>query len=513
MRKLFLWDTNVVLDVLLKREQVNPDGISIHLAFIQNDWMIYLAAHQLGTIEYVYRRECLRAQLPLTEAWKVWELFRQRVRVLKTPASVDWKNPLAQFDFEDYQIEYSAKLIGAQIISRDEAFVARSINCLTPRQFLDQLAQDGKQTSGKVTFLDIKAPHVELRAELEEAYDRTLNSGWYILGNEVKQFEQEFAVYCEAEHCIGVGNGLDALHLILRAYGIGEGDEVIVPSNTYIATWLAASYAGATPIPVEPDGRTYNIDPMRIEAAITTRTKAIIAVHLYGQPADMDAINAIAKKHNLKVIEDAAQAHGAKYKGRRVGSLGDAAGFSFYPGKNLGAIGDGGAVTTNDQELADKVRMLGNYGSKVKYHNQVKGFNSRLDELQAAFLREKLKKLDEWNSRRKVIAAEYLRALSGCGFILPVVPDWADPVWHLFVVRSANRDGLQVELNEAGISTMIHYPIPPHLQPAYAELNFGAGDFPIAEAIHDQVLSLPIGPQMRLDVVDHVAKVIREKTE
>lgn len=496
MRKLFLWDTNIVLDVLLKRQQVNPDGTSIHLAFIQNDWMIYLAAHQLGTIEYVYRRECLRAQLPLADAWKVWELFRLRVSVLKTPASVDWDNSLAQFDFEDYQIECSAKLIDAQIISRDEAFVARSSCCLTPRQFLDQLAHDGKQTAGRVTFLDLKAPHIELRAELEAAYDRTLNSGWYILGNEVKQFEQEFGEYCEAEHCIGVGNGLDALHLILRAFGISEGDEVIVPSNTYIATWLAASYAGATPIPVEPDERTYNIDPMRIEAAITPRTKAIIAVHLYGQPADMDAINAIAKKHNLKVIEDAAQAHGAKYKGRRVGSLGDAAGFSFYPGKNLGAIGDGGAVTTNDQELADKVRMLGNYGSKVKYHNQVKGFNSRLDELQAAFLREKLKKLDEWNSRRKVIAAEYLHALSGCGFILPFVPDWADPVWHLFVIRSANRDGLQAELNDVGISTMIHYPIPPHLQPAYAELNFGDGAFPIAEAIHDQVLSLPIGPHL-----------------
>ena len=513
MRKLFLWDTNIVLDVLLKRQQVNPDGASIHLAFIQNDWMIYLAAHQLATIEYVYRRECLRAQLPLADAWKVWELFRQRVSVLKTPASVDWNNSLAQFDFEDYQIECSAKLIDAQIISRDEAFVARSISCLTPRQFLEQLVQDDKQTSGKVTFLDLKAPHIELRSQLENALDRTLNSGWYILGNEVKQFEQEFADYCEVKHCIGVGNGLEALHLILRAYGIGEGDEVIVPSNTYIATWLAASYAGATPVPVEPDERTYNIDSARIEAAITPRTKAIMAVHLYGQPADMDAINAIAKKHNLKVIEDAAQAHGAKYKGRRVGSLGDAAGFSFYPGKNLGAIGDGGAVTTNDQELADKVRMLGNYGSQIKYHNQVKGFNSRLDELQAAFLREKLKKLDEWNSRRKVIAAEYLHALSGCGFILPFVPDWADPVWHLFVIRSANRDGLQAELNDAGISTMVHYPIPPHLQPAYAELNFGAGDFPIAEAIHDQVLSLPIFPQMLVDAVEHVAKVILVKTE
>lgn len=508
MRKFFLWDTNIVLDVLLKRAQANPYFERIHLIFIKNDWTIYLAAHQLGTIEYVYRRDCLRAQLPLTEAWKVWEQFRQRVSVLKTPAAVDWKNPLAQFDFEDYQVECAAKLIDAQIISRDEDFVTRSSHCLTPGQFLEQLALFDSQSSSSVTFLDLKTPHIELRAELENAFDRTLNSGWYIQGNEVKQFEHEFADYCEVKHCVGVANGLEALHLILRAYGIGEGDEVIVPSNTYIATWLAASYAGAIPIPVEPDERTYNIDPTLIEAAITPRTKAIIAVHLYGQPADMDAINAIARKHNLKVIEDAAQAHGARYKGRRVGTLGDAAGFSFYPGKNLGAIGDGGAVTTNDAALADKVRVLGNYGSRVKYTNEIKGFNSRLDELQAAFLREKLKKLDEWNSRRKVIAAEYLSGLVDCDLKLPHVPEWADPVWHLFVVRNAQRDQLQKKLSDAGISTMIHYPIPPHLQGAYAELAYGTGDFPIAEQIHAEVLSLPMGPHLTSGEVVLICQVL-----
>jgi len=496
MRKLFLWDTNIVLDVLLNRAHVNPDATKIHLEFIRQDWTIYIAAHQLGTIEYVYRRECLRAQRPLTEAWKVWELFRQRVNVLKTPASADWSNPLALSDLEDYQIECAAKLIDAQIISRDEVFIKHSAICLTPNQFLAQLSQDDEQASSKVTFLDLKAPHIELRAEMEAAFDRTLNSGWYIQGNELKQFEKEFAEYCEAEHCIGVGNGLDALHLILRAYDIGVDDEVIVPSNTYIATWLAASYAGATPIPVEPDERTYNIDPAQIEAAITPNTKAIIAVHLYGQPADMDAINAIAKKYNLKVIEDAAQAHGARYKGRRVGTLGDAAGFSFYPGKNLGALGDGGAVTTNDAELALKIRVLGNYGSQVKYHNEVKGYNSRLDELQAALMRAKLKTLDEWNGRRKAIAADYLREMAGCNLVLPYVPEWADPVWHLFVVRSAQRDALQKQLGEAGIGTMIHYPIPPHLQPAYAELNYKLGDFPISEVIHREVLSLPMGPHL-----------------
>jgi dTDP-4-amino-4,6-dideoxygalactose transaminase len=347
-----------------------------------------------------------------------------------------------------------------------------------------------------IPFLDLKRPHDELHNELRTAFERVMTSGWYIQGNECKQFENEFAHYCQVEHCIGVGNGLDALHLILRGYGIGTGDEVIVPSNTYIATWLAASYAGATPVPVEPDVRTYNLDPALIEAAITTRTKAIMVVHLYGQPADMDAINAIAKKHGLKVIEDAAQAHGARYKGRPVGTLGDAAGFSFYPGKNLGAIGDGGAVTTNDANLAQRIRVLGNYGSHVKYHNDVKGYNSRLDELQAAFLRAKLTVLDEWNARRKAIANQYLSGMAGTSLVLPHVPDWADPVWHLFVVRSHQRDVLQSQLQQSGISTMIHYPIPPHLQPAYCELGYAHGAFPTAEAIHKQVLSLPIGPHL-----------------
>ncbi len=276
----------------------------------------------------------------------------------------------------------------------------------------------------QVPFLNIKAQNVELKAELEAAYTRVMDSGWYILGKEVEAFEAEFASYCGVKYCVGVGNGLEALHLILRAYGIGEGDEVIVPANTYIATWLAVSYAGATPAPVEPDEKTFNINPELIEKAITKKTKAILPVHLYGQCADMDAINEIAKRRGIKVIEDAAQAHGALYKGRKAGSLGHAAGFSFYPGKNLGAIGDAGAVTTNDGELAEKIRLLRNYGSKVKYYNEVKGFNSRLDEMQAAFLRVKLKRLDEWNSRRMQIAKRYFEALKECaGLGLPYVPD------------------------------------------------------------------------------------------
>jgi dTDP-4-amino-4,6-dideoxygalactose transaminase len=349
----------------------------------------------------------------------------------------------------------------------------------------------------KIAFLDLKAAYVELNEELDAACRRVMESGWYILGQEVRAFEQQFAAYCGAEHCVGVGNGLEALHLILRAHGIGSEDEVIVPANTYIATWLAVSHAGAKPLPVEPDKRTYNISPEFIEAAITPRTRAIIAVHLYGQPADMDPLKEIAHKHDLRVIEDAAQAHGARYKGRRVGTLGDAAGFSFFPSKNLGAVGDGGAVVTNDAELADKVRVLRNYGSRVKYYNEVKGFNSRLDELQAALLRVKLVKLDEWNARRRALAAQYLEALRDIpDLTLPYVPEWAEPVWHLFVVQHPQRDALQKHLVGAGIGTLIHYPIPPHLSDAYADEGWVAGDFPITEIMAGRTLSLPIGPHL-----------------
>lgn len=373
-----------------------------------------------------------------------------------------------------------------------------------------------------VPFLDLKSPYLELKDELDAAYRRVMESGWYILGNEVEAFEAEFASYCETSHCIGVANGLDALHLIVRAYGIGAGDEVIVPANTYIATWLAVTHAGATPVPVEPDERTYNIAPQRIEAAITDKTKAIMVVHLYGQPADMDEINGIVAKVNksrvtrhaspLVVIEDCAQAHGARYKGRRVGGLGDAAGFSFYPGKNLGAIGDGGAVTTNDPELAERIRVLRNYGSRIKYHNEVVGFNSRLDELQAALLRVKLTRLDEWNERRRQVAAQYLQGLSAQqDLVLPYVPQWAEPVWHLFVVRHPRRDALQKELNEAAVGTMIHYPIPPHLQTAYSDMDWNEGDFSISERMAKEVLSLPMGPHLGKDdqkvIVDFVRVV------
>ena len=363
----------------------------------------------------------------------------------------------------------------------------------------------------KVPFLDFQAPYLELKVELDAAYQRVMASGWYILGKEVEAFETEFAAYCETNYCIGVGNGLEALHLILRAMGIGTGDEVIVPANTYIASWLAVSQVGATLVPVEPDEKTYNINPSLIENAITDRTKAIMAVHLYGQPADMDAINEIATRHNLKVIEDAAQGHGARYKNRRVGSLGNAAGFSFYPTKNLGAVGDAGAVTTNSAKLADKIRLLRNYGSRVKYENEIQGYNSRLDELQAAFLRVKLAKLDEWNARRGQVAEQYLKTLcENTNLTLPFVPKWAKPVWHLFVVRHPMRYNIEQHLQQHGISTLIHYPTPPHLSDAYRREGECLDSFPITELLSKQILSLPIGPHLNDRQIEAITKTLLE---
>jgi dTDP-4-amino-4,6-dideoxygalactose transaminase len=358
-----------------------------------------------------------------------------------------------------------------------------------------------------IEFLNLKrvnAPHQE---EIKAAIQRVVDSGWYILGRETELFEQEFAAYCGVKHCIGVGNGLDALSLILRAYDIGPGDEVIVPSNTFIATWLAVTYVGATPVPVEPDERTYNINPELIEAAITPRTRAIMPVHLYGQPADMAPIIDIGKRHGLRVIEDAAQAHGAKYHGVRTGGLGDAAGFSFYPGKNLGALGDGGAVTTNDDGLAAKIRMLRNYGSTVKYHHDVQGVNSRLDELQAAVLRAKLPHLDEENAARAVVARIYTASLKITPLILPFVLEGVEPVWHLFVVRTMQRQHLKAGLDEHGVGSMIHYPIACHRQKAYSDIAWP--DLSVAESMQHEILSIPISPYLIADDVSKVVNAIK----
>jgi dTDP-4-amino-4,6-dideoxygalactose transaminase len=359
-----------------------------------------------------------------------------------------------------------------------------------------------------VPFLDIKASTAETRQHVDEAISRVLESGWFVLGQEVEAFEQEFAAFVGTDHCVGVGNGLDAIELALRALDIGPGDDVIVPSNTYIATWLAISRVGAQVVPVEPDPRTFNIDPARVQEAITTKTRAIVAVHLYGQPADMTALREVAATRGIRLIEDAAQAHGSAAKGRRAGSLGDAAAWSFYPAKNLGALGDAGAVTTNDPAVAERVRVLRNYGSRTKYVNDVRGVNSRLDELQAAILRAKLPFLVDWNARRRSVAAAYLVGLNDTDLELPWVAPDMEPVWHLFVVRSLKREALRRHLSSHGVETLIHYPIPPHRQDAYADLEMPEGTFPISERIHRECLSLPIGPHMTEGQVAHVISAV-----
>lgn len=353
----------------------------------------------------------------------------------------------------------------------------------------------GKTSSVKVPFLDLRAIDAPLRNAIDGAIARVLDRGWYILGEEVSAFEEEFAAYCGVKYAIGTGNCSDALRLVLQAAGIGPGDEVIVPSNSYIATPVAISSVGALPVFVEPLPGTYNMDSEQIPAAITCRTRAIIPVHLYGQPADMDPIRAIAERYGCLVIEDAAQAHGALYKGRKVGSLGYAAGFSFYPTKNLGCYGDGGAVTTNDPDLARAVRIRRNYGSARQYVSEVIGVNSRLDELQAAILRVKLQVLDAANAKRRELARRYLRCLAAEPTVIcPVVPEWAEPAWHLFVVRVQNRTTVRDALSAGGVETRVHYPVPPHLQEAYASLGSQRGAYPIAERLADEVLSLPSGP-------------------
>ena len=350
-----------------------------------------------------------------------------------------------------------------------------------------------------IPFLDLGAAYRELKPEIDAALSRVLASGCYVLGPEVEAFEAQWAAYCEAQHAVGLANGLDALTLALRALDIGPGDEVIVPANTYIATWLAVTAVGATPVPVEPDVATHNIDPARIEAAITPQSRAILPVHLYGQTADLDPILDIARRHDLRVIEDAAQAHGARYKGQRIGAHGDIVCWSFYPAKNFGALGDGGAITTNRADLSDRIKILRHYGSEEKYKNAERGMNSRLDPLQAAVLRVKLKYLDSWTQRRRAIAGAYDKGLTDTGLALPHVPDWAEPVWHLYVVRSPHRDRLQRCLTEAGIGTLIHYPIAPHMQQAYADLGLSANALPLAKQLAGEVLSLPMGPHLPLN--------------
>lgn len=361
-----------------------------------------------------------------------------------------------------------------------------------------------------VRFLDLGATYSELRGEFDAAYHRVMDSGWFLLGDELSSFEREFAAHAGSDHCVGVGSGLDALVLALGALGVGPGDEVIVPSNTYIATWLAVSAHGAIPVPVDPDPSAYNITAQTIEPHITDRTKVLLPVHLYGRPADMEPIRDLARAHGLRVVADAAQAHGASYRGEGLGALGDAVCWSFYPGKNLGAFGDGGAVTTDSEELAEWVSTARNYGSKIKYHNEIRGVNSRLDELQAAFLRVKLAHLDDWNARRTLVATTYSAGLAGYDdLLLPGTDDRDVHAWHLYVVRHPRRDLLQRHLDARGIQTLIHYPVPPHAQPAYADLTGGNGSA-VAEQLAAEVLSLPIGPHLGDEGVRRVVAAVLE---
>lgn len=362
----------------------------------------------------------------------------------------------------------------------------------------------------RIPFVSFLPMERELDQEIRSAYNRVFERSWYIEGKEDEAFEKAFAKYCETEYCVGCGNGLDALMLSLRALGIGAGDEVIVPSNTYIATALAVTYVGATPIFAEPDIRTFNIDPVKIEEKISEKTKAIMPVHLYGQPCDMDPILAIAEKYQLYIVEDCAQAHGALYKGRRIGSFGDAAGFSFYPGKNLGALGDAGATVTNNKQIAEKLRALGNYGSDYKYHHIYQGVNSRLDEMQAAFLSAKLPHLDKMNENRRYIAKRYLEGIRNSEIILPYVLEGTEPVWHIFGIRCQRRSELEKYLAEKGIGTNKHYPIPMHLQECYRDLHIPKGALPIAEEISETQLSLPLYYGMKEDEIQFVIDCLNE---
>lgn len=511
-----LFDINIILDVFdNKRSEQYPSSKKVYDYCINNKLDCYLCVASLDNLEFLKISQ-LDMQFPeLTYAQKkrLSDLLIQDLlkffKLAKTPSYY----PIDLNDIEDSQIIGSAHAIGAIVLTRDKDILEKySYIAVHPDNFFDFIEN---KKNNKIPFLDLQSINMQYCHQFEEAFDAVLQSGWYILGQECKKFEEEFADYCGTKHCIGVANGLDALILILKAYKemgiISDGDEIIAPANTYIASILAITHNNLKPVLVEPDLNTYLIDPDKIEEKITSKTKAIMVVHLYGQTCQMDKIWEIAKKYNLKIIEDSAQSHGAYFGQKRCGNLGDASGFSFYPGKNLGALGDGGAVTTNDDELANILRALRNYGSHKKYENIYKGFNSRLDELQAALLRVKLKYLDKEIEKRREIAKFYLENIKNEKIVLPKVRKEDNHVWHLFVIRTKERDRLQKYLEKNGIQTLIHYPIPPHKQKAYKEWNTKA--YPVTEQIHYEVLSLPISGVMGMDEVKEVVEIINRYRE
>ncbi len=501
----FILDNNFIIDVLTGRKGENRLEVTLLYQLIKNK-QAAISSSQLHNLRYVIKKNYSSHE---SDYFKI----ERKLTFIKTPSYINLDETMAMIDIEDYLIELSAKASNAKIITADKVFLEYSPFTISPLTAYNKLLLE----HDSVSFLPLKAINDQYTVGLEQAIDRVLTSGWYLLGNEVKAFETEYAQYCGAQHCIGVANGLDALRLILKAYiemgAMSEGDEIIVPANTYIASILAITDNRLVPVLVEPDVNSYNIDSGLIEAKITPKTKGIMIVHLYGQNAMNEQIAQLTQKHNLKLIEDCAQAQGVYWGEKRAGNMSDAAGHSFYPGKNLGALGDGGAVTTNNNELAQVIRAIANYGSIKKYENKYQGLNSRLDEIQAAILRVKLQGLDGDNQRRREIAQYYIENIKNTDVILPKVlnctssiENCTSHVWHLFVVRTKNRANLQTYLTENGIQTMIHYPIPPHQQEAYNEWN--KTTYPITEQIHAEVLSLPISPVMQKEEVERVVSTV-----
>ncbi len=503
--KNYILDLDLILDMILERAPYCSVLDILQQCLLQNNRRFFVSSSLCALIDQHLTQELSRCDQLETKGARLQQFF-DKVECVHVGTHIQWTAP----DLVK-QLIYATcdELKESVILTRDSCFkqsYPQKVYTLNEVQALEA-------ENNQIAFLDLGHLHQNMSHTLTQSFQKIVHSGWYILGQAVTRFEQEFAEYCETSECIGVGNGLDALHLILRAMHIGVGDEVIVPANTFIATWLAVSYTGATPVPVEPHPQTYNIDVTQIEAVITEKTKAIIAVHLYGQPADLSPILELAQKYRLYVIEDAAQAHGALYRGQKVGSLADAAGFSFYPGKNLGALGDAGAVTTNNSALAQEIRRLRNYGSDIKYEHKLQGFNTRLDEIQAALLSVKLKQLPLWNQHRQEMAAYYQAHLDAARFILPTVPEEMTPVWHLFVLRHSQREAVLNYLATEKIQTGIHYPIPPHLQGAYADRALPIGTFPLTEKIHQEVFSLPIGPHLTMHHIAHVTACLNQFKE
>lgn len=496
--------SDLVLDAVIDARKNSSKSKEV-IDYLLGSCQCYLAACTLVNLE----SEVTRKNIALRN--NLFELMR-KFEIAKTPSYVDLADPLAKQDLNAYLIGLSARSVGADWVLTNELKPNSvfgsviSVDEFAHRYFGSELSE-----KSLIPFLPLKEVNAPYEPELEKAFDEVINSGWYLIGKQLSNFEDEYSRFNGVTHCVGVSNGLDALHLSLISLGITAGDEVIVPANTYIATVLAVTYVGATPIFVEPNIHSYNIDPFKIEERISKRTKAIMPVHLYGHACEMDQIMGICAQHGLFVVEDNAQSQGATFKGKLTGSFGHVNGTSFYPGKNLGALGDAGAVTTNDGSLAAKIRSLRNYGSSIKYYNEVVGHNMRMDELQAAFLRVKLKDLANATKHRQFVADYYSKALKGIGdLVLPSISKDASHVFHLYVIRTRNRDRLQDFLTKHGISTLIHYPVPPTLQQAYKNLGYSVGDYPITEHLAQTSLSLPIWPAMTIDKVDFVVEKIKQ---